>query len=307
MFGLMDGVRSYLGWAGLVFMAGSLSFSALGEQEGICVDCVKGDQTQHEIQNLNKLTCEAQLNRPECKNVPDILRPDCNNPPSKSFAAAASCTIVATIGALFPMMKLIFKGTSSVSYLESSKVTAKVAPQSLVRFFPWVTAAVAGVGVGFLAIHYDNQVRKVMREARQRGLDPKDTKAIKKIARQEHAYSVGKRVYDMVYGDRHCYNRAVQDLRACGLMAGVAGVGAVAGGVSMGVMGAAAGSEGLLVIGATAGMVSGGSVAGGVPLAFAAEYEKVRSEVEAKIGESKGSLVPSATESLDQLLNEARQ
>ena len=43
MFDLMRGVRMCLGWAGLVFMACSLSFFALGEQEGICVDCVKGD------------------------------------------------------------------------------------------------------------------------------------------------------------------------------------------------------------------------------------------------------------------------
>ena len=300
MFGLMDGVKRYLGCVGLVFIAASLSFSVFGEQEGICVDCVKGDSFGTEIQNMKKLTCEAQLNRPECKNVPHILRPNCDKLPKYPGAGIVGLCFSMHFGVLTASALSVHK------LLAASKAVG--AGTSLVRFVPWVAAAVAAGGAAYLAVKYHNMVSKVRREATQRGLDPKDTEGIKKQARQEITLSLGKRLYDILYGDSHCYNVATQVARACGLMAGIGATAGVGGSVSLALAGAAATGTS---IGAASGAVLGGLGGYVVPQsimpALAAQYTEVQHDVQKRIQAAKDQEPPSATEQVDQLLQEASQ
>ena len=281
-----------LGCVWLVFMAGSLSFlsfSVFGEQEGICVDCVKGDQAEQEIQNLNKLTCKAQLNRPECKNVPNILRPDCDNLPKnpEAWAVGVCAPIMAGAvgGSFLAVLKLLDK-----SIIYKSRISSVPAGLSLVgRIVPLVTAGVAAGGAAYLAVKYHNQVGKVRREARQRGLDPKDEKGIKKQARQEFTLSLGKRVYDMLYGDSHCYNEVTQAARACGLMSGIGATAALAGGVSGGAAGAVIGGDLMWAVGGASGFTLGL-----LPLPFSLDelsdqYKEVQDDVQKRTPGSKGS------------------
>ena len=297
MFDLMRGVRMCLGWAGLVFMACSLSFFALGEQEGICVDCVKGDSFGQEIQNLNKLTCEAQLNRPECKNVPDILRPDCDNP-SKTIASLVCPVIIsgALLGTVSSTLLLLGKATpvlasGGLGIAGGAGSAAVIGGSSL--FLPWVTAVVGAGAAAYLAYKYHRKVEEVREGAHLRGLDPTDKESIKKVARQEIKHSIGKRIYDMAYGDRHCYNEVTQNARACGLLAGVTGTAAVAGGVSMGIVGAAGGSAALSTLGAMAGTATG-TLVGPSLYRLNEEHKKVREDVLKKLQSE--SSVPSPPE-----------
>ena len=307
MFDLMRGVRRCLGWVGLVFIAGSLSFSVFGEQEGICVDCVKGDQTEREIQNMNKLTCEAQLNRPECKNVPEILRPDCDSTESKrqiSELACFSITLGGLVTAGLAAGKILDKGTFIRAL---SKRPIEVSSSVIFRAFPWIVGAVAGGGLLYLGLQYDNYVRKVLTEARQRGLNPKDSESIRKVARQEFALHYGKKIYDLLYGNRHCYNTVVQHVRVCGLLTALAGGSVVAGGVSMGLVSTAiTGGAGGFALGSVTGMIAGAAV-GIPPYVLSKEYEKIREDVSKKLQSVEDNDPPSATESLDQFLKETSQ
>ena len=307
MFGLMDGVKRYLGCVGLVFIAASLSFSVFGEQEGICVDCVKGDQTRQEIQNMNKLTCEAQQSLPECKNVPNILRPDCDNP--SKFIASMVCPVMVAgglFGALSSTIVLLGKATpvlASGSVTLAGGTLARTA-MSTSLYIPWITAVVAGGGAAYFAYVYHRKVQEVKKNAHLRGLNPTDKESIKKVARQEIQHSIGKRVYDVVYGDRHCYNEAVQNARMCGLMAGVTGTAIMSGGVSMGIVGAAGGSAAVATLGVVSGSATG--LTGGLSLhILAKEHKEVRDDVLKRLQSE--SSVPSATENVDQLLQEVSQ
>ena len=110
------------------------------------MDCVKGDRTEQEIQNLKKLTCEANLKRPECQSVPKILRPDCDNLPKKPGAVAIGVCVPITVGAITASVvsftKLFGKGIKVSKVGGASKMS--VAGQSLVRFFPLIAGGVAG-------------------------------------------------------------------------------------------------------------------------------------------------------------------
>ena len=287
-----------------------LSFSVFGEQEGICVDCVKGDSFGTEIQNFKKLTCEAQLKLPECKNVPHILRPDCNNlpkdldvfAPSKLAPMVCGPLYIGSMTAIFFSLKKIFSQSTVHRFWSLGG--------RLATAIPWVSAAVVASGVGFLAVKLHNDIEQVRREARQRGLDPKNEEGIKKQARQGFYYSLAKKLYDIQIGDSHCYNELIQTARLCGFTAGITGAVGVAGGV-------AGGGAALLVypssLAAGAGAGFGGLVGGGTGALFTGsmfkevreQYEKVRDDTQKRLQSE--SSVPSATENLDQLLQEASQ
>ena len=309
MFGLMQhDVRRYVWWVGLVFMAGSLSFlsfSVFGEQEGICVDCVKGDQTEQEIQNFKKLTCEAQLKKPECKIVSDIFRPDCDNLPKNPEAWASAVCVPMFFGSMagvFFLAKAIFAWGTNIFNVQAARVAVTVG-----RVAPW--AAVGGVAAvaAYLAVQYHNQVKKVKIEAIQRGIDPEDEEGIKKAAGQGFSYFLAEKFYDLVYGDSHCYNEITRATRVCGMLSALSAISGVTGSVSLGLAGATTGSFNAWMGGAV-----GGAIAGiGVPMSMQGplkkQYEEVRDDVQKRIQAAKDQEPPSATEQVDQLLQEASQ
>ena len=270
-------------------------------QAGFCQECLEGSKTVQDLQNMKKLTCESQLKRPECKNVPDILRPDCDNPPKEDKHWVNVCfPIVVGPAVGLSLMALIKGGSSSIA-----STSVRVAG-GFIRAFPWVAGGLIGLEALHWTLQYDNQIKRVEREAHKRGLDPTDKEGIKKQARQDLAYSYGKKVYDWVYGDRHCYNEAAQAVRACGLIAGVTGFGTVAGGATAsGVMVGAVKSGTLAAMVAGTGLFSGGLSAAGLVRILNNEYETVQKDAQKRLQSE--SSVPSATEQVDQLLQEASQ
>ena len=221
MFCLMDGVSRCLGWMGLVFIAGSLSFSVWGEQKGICVDCVKGDQTGQEIQNMNKLTCQKMMQNPECVNVPRILKENCKNPFSitwqKRHNMVASCIAAGLLGSGVPIVSGLAAGLA----ITGMRMAGKKGLLTLV--------AGGSVGVLYLFYKYHRELKKSRSLAAEKGWNEDQHSEYAKAMTLSH---IAEPIYNTLFPNNlHCYNYLVRSARVCGTMVAVVGSGVTVGGV----------------------------------------------------------------------------
>ena len=285
-------------------MAGSLSFlsfSVFGEQEGICVDCVKGDQTEWEIQNLNKLTCQKMMRNPECVNIPGVFKANCNNyDPNRGIGAElAACLVSAGVGVAgiyAALMKML-------QVMESMTAAGKFA--TLVRRSAIAAAVTVGVGALYFGYQFHKAKRESAGKARSEGWTKKQ--------HTDYAYAtvltlLANRIYSLAYNDAHCYNPLARGVRVCGAITAIVGVHTVGGGVIASGL-AAAGGPTIAGIAAVGGSASAGLALIGIGMGsreeeanpslhakLNKEFNKVRSEVEAKIKESKGPSFPEEVE-----------
>ena len=225
-----------------------LSFSVFGDQEGICVDCVKGDQTEQDIQNMNKLTCQKMMQNPECVNVPGLFKADCDNyDPDVEFGKGGVITCLAISGGG------VIGGAAAIgkvmSVMESMTASGRLA--TLVRRSTIGAAVAGGLGALYFGYQYHKAKRDTIGKARSEGWTRKQ--------HTDYAYTILKtrladKLYNLAYNDAHCYNPLARGVRICGALTAIVGTSVVGGGAIAG--GLAAGS-GPIAVGAamTGGLI----------------------------------------------------
>ena len=239
-------------------------------------------------------------------NVPRVFKADCNNhdPDDKKQDFINACIGTST-GGLIGAMVLIWKISLFIESMTAAGRAAMLAKRTAIG-----AAVAGGLGALYFGYQFHKAKRDTIGKARSEGWTRKQ--------HTDYTYTILKtrladKLYNLMYNDAHCYNPVALGVRVCGALTAIAGS-VVIGGAT--IVGGLAGHPVAMGVGAIvstpAAPLLGVAIGGAIKERASRdqlneEFNKVRSEVEAKIGESKGSLVPSATENVDRILKEVSQ
>ena len=230
--------------AGLLFfwqLLFALQALALGDPAGSsteagpgCVDCAEGDPTSKQVADINQLinreTCRKMLKKPECVNVPDLLKADCEtyspNPLpgiTDMFTCMGSFGLGATLSSLIAIIKLTHFAQTEKKFNTGTRQ---------MRFSFWGTLLALGGGTLYISHQFEKAVKQSSRLARSNNWDHETHH---QYARSRLLTSLAEKVYNLTYNDSHCYSPVARGVRVCGVVGALSGL-SIAGGVTFAVL-----------------------------------------------------------------------
>ena len=292
------------------------SLSGDNTEADVCWSCEKGKKgTVADVTLLNRRACEQTMKREECQNTPDLLKRDCKNlkpPPDPEDDGwvlwgrpdswqVPFCHIGGSFAGMLALMPVILKlggGTSSIA-------------GRLFGGTSWGLLGMGAAGAMYVANLYEKAVKQTYREARKLKWHRAfiyNRDVMESFAREKVWATLAGKLYNVIYGDSHCYNQTAYAVRVCGVSAAI--------GAALSTAGGAAGVGAVRTTGTTItqsvaaqefikfGLLSVSSnyiAAASAPHLFHNEFEKVRRET---LQTLQAGQTQNTTENVDRLVKE---